>query len=46
MGTSIVGAALFIVVYCIVRKMLKDKKKGISLQCGCDCSKCGGGCHR
>ena len=41
MGTFIVGAILVIVVGLIIRKIIKDKKKGS----GCDgnCSNCG--CH-
>ena len=37
MGTVIVGIALLVVVSLIVRKMIKDKKQGKSIQCGCDC---------
>ena len=39
MGTIIVLIVL------IIRSMVKDKKAGKSLQCGGDCSKCGGHCH-
>ena len=42
MGTFIVGAILIIIVGLIVAGMIRDKKKGKSLQCGHDCSKCGG----
>lgn len=50
MGTSIaatlgVGAILLGVVVLAVRSMLKDKKKGKSIQCGGDCKHCGGQCH-
>ena len=45
MGTAIVGLALLAIVSLIVRKMIKDKKKGKSIQCGCDCKHCGGHCH-
>ena len=41
MGTIIV----LIVLAIIIRSMVKDKKAGKSLQCGGDCSKCGGHCH-
>ena len=41
MGTIIV----LIIVALIIRSMVKDKKAGKSLQCGGDCSKCGGHCH-
>ena len=45
MGTVIVGIALLVVVSLIVTKMIKDKKQGKSIQCGCDCKHCGGHCH-
>lgn len=44
MGTAIVGAVLCLVVILIVKKMIKDKKAGRSLQCGGDCKHCGGHC--
>ena len=42
MGTVVVLAILAGVVALIVRKMIKDKKNGKSIQCGGDCSHCGG----
>lgn len=45
MGTIIVLVVLAIIVALIIRSMVKDKKAGKSLQCGGDCSKCGGHCH-
>ena len=46
MGNFIVGLVLVGIVTLIIRNMLKDKKNGKSLQCGGDCSHCGGGhCH-
>ena len=45
MGTIIVLIVLAIIVALIIRSMVKDKKAGKSLQCGGDCSKCGGLCH-
>lgn len=45
MGTFITLAVLTGIVSMIVRSMVRDKKKGKSLQCGGDCSKCGGHCH-
>ena len=45
MGTIIVLIVLEIIVALIIRSMVKDKKAGKSLQCGGDCSKCGGHCH-
>lgn len=44
MGTFVVGIALSAVVVLIIRSMIKDKKNGKSLQCGGDCSHCGGHC--
>ncbi len=45
MGTVVVGAIVAGIVALIVRGMVKDKKAGKSLQCGGDCSHCGGHCH-
>lgn len=45
MGTIIVGLLLAGAVALIIRSMVRDKKKGKSLQCGADCSHCGGHCH-
>lgn len=44
MGTFVVGAAVIFCVLLAVHSMVRDKKNGKSLQCGCDCSKCKG-CH-
>lgn len=44
MGTLIVGAVVAAIVCLIVRSMIRDKKNGKSLQCGCDCKNCGGHC--
>ncbi len=44
-GTVAVGAVLLVIVGLIIRKMVLDKKKGKSVQCGGDCSNCGGHCH-
>ena len=41
-GTFIVLVVLVSVVCIVVRSMIKDKKSGKSLQCGCDCTHCGG----
>lgn len=38
---SAVGAACFLAI----RSMVKDKKDGKSLSCGCDCKHCSGACH-
>lgn len=45
-GSIIVGAVVLGIVVIAVRSMISDKKKGKSLQCGCDCEHCGGHCHR
>lgn len=45
MATFIVGIGLLAVIAFVIKSMVRDKKKGKSLQCGCDCSKCGGHCH-
>ncbi|MDD3339018.1 MAG: FeoB-associated Cys-rich membrane protein [Lachnospiraceae bacterium] len=45
MGTIVVGIGLAAIVALIIRKMVKDKKAGKSIQCGGDCSHCGGHCH-
>lgn len=43
-GTAIVGLILIVVVALVIKSMVRDKKNGKSLQCGGDCSKCGGHC--
>lgn len=45
MGTLIVVVVLVIIVALIIRSMIKDKKSGKSLQCGCDCKNCSGHCR-
>jgi hypothetical protein len=45
MGTFVVGMMVFAVVAAIIGRMMKDKKNGKSIQCGGDCSHCGGHCH-
>lgn len=45
-GTFVVALILVIIVGCIIRSMVRAKKQGKSLQCGCDCSKCGGACSK
>ena len=42
MGTVITAAVLVVFVGLAIRKMIQDKKNGKSLQCGCDCGRCGG----
>ena len=43
-GSIVVLVVLAVIVFLIVRSMVADKKKGKSLQCGGDCSHCGGHC--
>ncbi len=46
-GTAVVLLILCVVVTLIIRKMIRDKRSGRSLQCGMDCRHCGGHCgHR
>ena len=45
MGTLIVGLILIVVIGIAIASMIYDKKRGKSLQCGGDCSKCRG-CHQ
>ena len=45
MGTVIVGVILLGIVGLIIRKMIRDKKNGKSIQCGGECEHCGGHCH-
>lgn len=44
MATCIVGLVLAGIVGLVIFSMVRDKKKGKSLQCGCDCKHCGGHC--
>ena len=45
MTTCIVAAVLAAIVVLIIRSMIWNKRNGKSIQCGCDCKKCGGCCH-
>lgn len=45
LGTLIVAGILILVIGLAVFSMIRDKKNRKSLQCGCDCKKCGGHCH-
>lgn len=45
MGTFIVGIAVVGIVGLSIRSMVRDKRNGKSIQCGGDCSHCGGHCH-
>lgn len=44
-GTFIVLILLVLIICLVIRSMIRDKKKGKSLQCGGDCKQCGGHCH-
>ncbi|MBD5549222.1 MAG: FeoB-associated Cys-rich membrane protein [Lachnospiraceae bacterium] len=46
MGTILTAAVLLGMVGFIIRKMIRDKKNGKSLQCGCDCKHCSGCGHK
>ena len=45
MGTAVVLLLLAGMIGLAIKSMVKDKKAGKSLQCGQDCSHCGGHCH-
>ncbi len=44
LGTILVSVIVLMIVGAIVYSMVRDKKKGKSIQCGGDCRHCGG-CH-
>lgn len=44
MGTFFVSVILAAVVALAIRTMVRDKKQGRSLQCGCDCKNCSHHC--
>ena len=46
-GTILISAVLLLVVILIIRKLVKDQKKGKS-SCGCNCAHCAmsGSCHQ
>lgn len=44
-STAIVLIILIAIVAMIIRSMIKAKKAGKSLQCGCDCKNCHNNCH-
>lgn len=41
MGTIIVGGLLILMITCIIRKMVRDKKNSKFGQCTGDCQHCG-----
>ncbi len=45
MGTLFVGIIIAGIVALAVSSMIRDKKSGKSLQCGCDCKNCSGHCR-
>ena len=44
-GTIVTLAIVAAAAGLAIRSMVRDKKNGKSLQCGGDCSHCGGHCH-
>ena len=42
MGTVITAAVLVCLVGMVIRKMVRDRKSGKSLPCGCSCGHCDG----
>ncbi len=44
MGTVITALILAGIVAWIVRGMIRDRKNGKSIRCGCNCKDCGGHC--
>lgn len=46
MGTVVTGLVLAGIIGLVIRSMIRDKKRGRSLQCGGDCRHCGGHCGR
>ena len=46
-GTILISDVLLLIVVLIIRKLVKDKKKGKS-SCGCNCAHCAmsGSCHQ
>jgi hypothetical protein len=45
LGTIFIALVLVGIVVLIVRKLIADKKKGISIVCGCKCSDCSDSCE-
>lgn len=45
MGTFVVGMIVLGIVISIISVMVKNKKAGKSIQCGCDCNQCKRNCH-
>ena len=47
-GTAVTGILLAAAVILIIRKMIKDKKTGKSVSCGCGCGSCPNSefCHK
>lgn len=44
-GTIVTLAVVVLAAGLAIRSMIRDKRNGKSLQCGGDCSHCGGHCH-
>ncbi len=46
LATIIISIVLLVIVYLIIRSMIRNVKNGKSIEgCGGDCSKCGGCSH-
>ncbi len=45
MGTVVTLFIVITIVSFSIKSMIKSKKAGKSIQCGGDCSHCGGHCH-
>lgn len=45
MGTFVAGAVVCALAGLAIKSMVRDKKRGKSIQCGGDCRNCGGHCH-
>ena len=43
-GTIIAAVIVFGIIGLIIWRMIKNKKAGKNIQCGGDCSSCGGHC--
>ena len=44
-GTIIALGMVVFACFLAIRSMIRDKKAGKSLSCGCDCKHCSGACH-
>ena len=44
-GTIIALGMVAFACFLAIRSMIRDKRAGKSLSCGCDCKHCSGACH-